>query len=125
MIDPHMSAFNTVSAALHAAFSTIYAYPEWSDAISNFPAVIMQEINNTETARSLSNNENAARIGFQFDIYSNAATGNLAQRQGILATIDASMRALGYSRDNANTDMPNIDNTIKRTMAIYSQTVPA
>lgn len=121
MIDPH----NAVFAAVDAALPSVIVAPEWVPSMSTFPAVIIQEINNTETARDLSNSENAARIGFQFDIYSNKATGNLAERQAILATIDATVRLLGYSRDNIDTNMSNIDGTIKRTMAIYSQVVPA
>lgn len=120
MIDTHDATYAAVSAALRSAFTTIYCYQEWKNTIATFPCMVMPEIDNSETARDLSNNENAANIGMQIDVYSNAETGNLNERQSIMSTVDTTMHSLGYHRTYYNTDMPNIDDTIKRTCARYA-----
>jgi hypothetical protein len=121
VIDPQSGVFSALAAALREAHTGISVYPEEVETLSKFPAVVMQEIGNYEpiTVRDLSNNENAAMVGFQTDIYSNKQTGKLKECQAIAATIDSALRSLGYSRTYYNMNMPNTSTQIKRGLVRY------
>lgn len=121
MIDPHIAALTAISTPLRAAYAGIVLYPEEVTTPAAFPCVTVQQIDNYETARSLSNTENAAVIELQLDLYSNKQTGNLTERQGMAAVIDTVLRALKYNRTFYNSNMPNIELTIKRSTMRYKK----
>ena len=119
MIDRFSTAFTAVATALHTAYSTMLVHWKAPASMTQFPAAILQQTDNYEIARDLSNVENAAVIGLQVDIYSNLDTGNLTQRQAIAAIIDTTLRGLKYHRTFYNTNMPNIEVTIERSTMRY------
>lgn len=123
MIDPHMAAFTAIAAAVRVSYSTVSVYPETMNAVTVFPCVMVQEIDNPEDekSRSMSNAENATRPVIQIDVFANTKTGNLAQRKAIGVIVDGVLRPLGWHRTYYNSNMPNEDANIKRLTARYSK----
>lgn len=122
MLDPHGAAFTAVATAVRTLLGStnVSIYPETMNAPALFPSVFVAEIDNPETARDLSNNENASAPMLQIDIFSTKTTGNLSERRSIASVVDTALRALGYSRTMYNPDAPNISDTIKRTTMRYT-----
>ena len=123
MLNPLIAIHTAVAAAIHTPYPAAMVYPESVSSPAAFPCVTILEIDNAETARSLSNTENAANVAFQIDVYSNKAVGNTTERLAIAAIVDTAMRTMGYHRTMINTESPNIDITIKRLTARYAALV--
>lgn len=122
MLDPHTAAFTAIATAVRALLGStaVSVYPETMANPALFPSVFVAEIDNPETARDLSNGENATAPMLQIDVFSNKTSGNLTERKSIASTIDTTLRNLGYNRVMYNSNMPNIDETIKRTTMRYT-----
>lgn len=125
MVDIESKVFSTVSTALRTAYSGIFVSGEYIDAPGSFPAVTLTESSNTviRNRRTAQRIENGANVMYEANVFSNKKGGKKAQAREIMATLDAEMASLGFTRTFMN-PIPNInDATIYRLVARYEAAV--
>jgi len=124
MIDIESSVFNTVANALRSSYNGISVYGEYVESPSSFPSVSLVEDDNSEVVgnRTLARMpETACSLMYTANVYSNLKTGKKAQAKSIMDTIDAKMHEMGFTR-TMRSQLPNVDRTIYRVTARYTQT---
>lgn len=97
---------------------------EYVDAPAKFPAVTIEEVNNSvyQKMRTL-HIENAASVLYEVNIFSNKVGYKKAEAQGIISFIDDILSSLGFTRTMCN-PLPNLaDATIYRLTARYEAVV--
>lgn len=124
MIDIESDVYDYAENALKAAHSSVYVSGEYVPAPPEFPAVSIVEMDNRvyERARTL-NIENAARVTFECNVYSNKAANKKSEAKAIAATLDDAFAAIGFTRTFKN-PVPNMnDATIYRIVLRYEAIV--
>lgn len=120
MIDIENKIFNDIATAVQAQFAGAVVYSEAIDVPSGFPCVSMEEISNIVYKKSSDSSalENHARIGYEFNIYTNLESGKKTQAKQIRDIIDNTMSNYNFTRLMSQ-PMPNIDRTIFRIVVRY------
>lgn len=125
MIDVEIDVFNKVYNAILAEYPSAYITGEYVRMPESFPHVSLIEMSNTvyERASALSKIENAVRVMYEANIYSNLVTGKKSQCKAILAILDSEMEDMGFIRTQAQ-PTPNLeDATIYRIVARYERII--
>lgn len=99
---------------------TIFVSGEYTPSPASFPAVTIEETNNSVYQRMRTTNiENAASVLYEVNVYSNKVGYKKAEAQEIMSFIDDIMSGLGFTRTMCN-PLPNLaDATIYRLTARY------
>ena len=121
MIDHESEIFQACADAFRAEYPNGYIAMEYVSKPPKFPAVFMEEMDNTVDERALDNGtiENAANVMYQIDVYSNMSKGRKAQAKAIMALLDKVMADRRFVRFYLN-PVPNlIDATVYRITARY------
>lgn len=124
MIDIENDVINTVSKALHAAYSKILVVGEYVQTPAEIPCVSIVEIDNriVENMRTLTI-ENAASVTFEVNVYSNKVAGNKEEAKAITASVDSEFEKMGFTRTMKN-QVANLNNSkIYRIVCRYSAIV--
>lgn len=128
MIDIENSIVDRVRTALLTDFpnksiAVLNATPE---AIAKFPAVCINELENTTYSRNrdLTSEESFADIVYQVDIFVNDGSGAKTLAKQIGASVDKVLYGLRFSR-TMFTQLPNTDRTIIRYTGRYRAVVSA
>lgn len=124
MIDIENEVFNYVANALRAEFPGISVYGEIVETPSSFPSVSLVEDDNSEIATNKTLGrlpETACNLMYTANVYSNLKTGKKAQAKAIMDVIDTWMHHMGFER-TMRSQLPNLDRTIYRITARYTQT---
>lgn len=124
MIDIENSVFNYVANALRAEFPGISVYGEEVESPSSFPSVSLVEDDNSEVEdnKTLARMpETACNLMYTANVYSNLKSGKKTQAKAIMDVVDGCMHDMGFLRTMRN-QLPNIDRTIYRVTARYTQT---
>ena len=124
MIDIDNDVYDYVEKTLKAAYSNIHVSGEYVAAPPEFPSVSIVETDNSvyERMRTL-RIENAARVMYEVNIYSNKAANKKSEAKAIAATIDDALSAIGFTRTFRN-PVPNMnDSTIYRIVCRYEAIV--
>lgn len=102
----------------------IFVSGEYVDAPAKFPAVTIEEVNNSVYQRMRTLNiENAASVLYEVNVFSNKIGYKKAEAQEIMSFIDEIMSGLGFTRTMCN-PLPNLaDATIYRLTARYEAVV--
>lgn len=124
MIDIENDVFDTVAAALRTAHAGIFVAGEFVDSPARFPAVTIVESDNRVFERMRTRKiENAVRVMYEVQIYSNKASGKKAEAKEIADTADRVFESLGFTRTMRN-QVANIkDATIYRIVCRYEAIV--
>lgn len=125
MIDIEIELFNLLATALRAKYSPIAIYGEQVKTPATFPCVIIEEKDNSMYAQTQDSGdlENHVQVMYEIGVYSNKQTGKKSQCKEIMATIDAEMKELGFTRISIN-PVPNLESaTIYRLIARYRAVV--
>lgn len=124
MIDCESDVFDTVAAALRAAHAGIFVAGEFVDAPARFPAVTIVEADNRVFERMRTRKiENAVRVMYEVQIYSNKASGKKAEAKAIAATADNAFATLGFTR-TMRSQVANLkDATIYRIVCRYEAVI--
>ena len=120
MIDLENDIFTAVATALRTAHSGIFVTGEYVPVPPKFPAVSIVEADNrvVEGLRTL-NIENAARVMYECNVYSNKANGKKSEAKAIANTLDTAFASIGFTRTLKN-QVPNFnDATIYRIVCRY------
>lgn len=126
MISPENTVFTLISTALRERFEEIYVAGEYVSQPPQFPAVFIEEANNTTDRRTLDSGytEQFANLTYTVDVFSNRARGKKAECRAIANFIDnIFVNQLRHRRVNL-IPAPNLnDSTIYRMRGTYESTV--
>lgn len=120
MIDLESDIYDYVSKALLNAHSNVHVSGEYEPTISEFPAVTITESDNRVVERMRTTNiENAARVMYETNVYSNKVAGRKSEAKAIANTLDGIFAGINFTR-TVRTVVPNMnDATIYRIVCRY------
>lgn len=124
MIDIENDVFNEVATALRSAHAGVWVAGEFVDSPAKFPAVTIVESDNRIFERMRTRRiENAVRVMYEVQIYSNKASGKKAEAKAIADTADGVFARLGFTR-TMRSQVANLkDATIYRIVCRYEAIV--
>lgn len=113
-----------VATPLREKFPGIWVSGEYVDAPAKFPAVTIEEVNNSVYQKMRTVHiENAASVLYEVNIYSNKIGYKKSEAQEIMSFIDNILAGLGFTRTMCN-PLPNLaDATIYRLTARYEAVI--
>lgn len=124
MMNIENEVFNTVANALRAVYGdNIMVSGEYNETPSAFPFVTLIEDDNYEVAETRILGrlpETASSLMYTANVYSNLKSGRKAQAKSIMDIVDEQMHKLGFQRTMRD-QLPNVDRTIYRVTARYTQ----
>ena len=121
MIDVEAQIYSPLATLLRSTHSGISVSGEYVKAPSEFPFVSIVEADNYMSAANLStaDTEQFATLMYEVNVYSNKNTGKKSECKAIMATVDAFMYGLNFTRLSLS-PVPNMDNaSIYRMTARY------
>lgn len=125
MIDAEATIFSTLVERIHAK------YP-WADQVTflndyiirpeEFPTVTFTEEDNRTEIRfhDTSHEENAARLTYQVDVWSNAGHERKTEARFIMKAIDDELLEMGFRRTYLNNQPEIQDNSVYRCIGRYT-----
>lgn len=124
MIDIENDVINMVAVAVRNFNTTVLVTSEHEPAQLSMPAVTVMEIDNTIVQRMRTTKiENADRVVYQINVYSDKANGRKAEAKSLMALVDNAMLNAGFTRIMMN-QIPNlVDSRVYRIVARYSAVV--
>ncbi len=125
MIDVQNEIFTGLAEHLRDKYSKIHITPEYSDKVSAFPNVLIEEKDNRDFIQSQTsyNLENHAVLMYEISIYSNLDKGRVAQCRAIAQDVDSFMKDLGFTRIMMQ-GISNLDDTkVYRMVARYKAVI--
>lgn len=124
MIDIENDVFDAVAAELRDKHAGIVVSGEYIDNPAKFPVVTIVENNNRVFERMRTRKiENAVRVMYEVQIYSNKASGKKAEAKAIADTADGEFAKLGFTR-TMRSQVANLkDATIYRIVCRYEAVV--
>lgn len=124
MIDVENDVFDTVAAELRSKHAGIFVAGEFVDSPAKFPAVTIVEADNRIFERMRTRRiENAVRVMYEVQIFSNKASGKKDEAKSIANTADGAFASLGFTR-TMRSQVANLKNaTIYRIVCRYEAVV--
>lgn len=124
MIDIESDVFDTVATELRSQHAGISVSGQFVDTPAKFPAVTIVEADNRVFDRMRTRRiENAARVMYEVQIFSNKASGKKAEAKEIANTADGVFANLGFTR-TMRSQVANLkDATIYRIVCRYEAVV--
>lgn len=125
MIDIENQVFNRVATRVREQFPDIFMVGEYVSSPPSLPAASGMEMDNSirEDTIDSGSNENHANVMYEWNGFSNKATGKKSECKKIMALIDEEMLAMGFVRVTL-TPVPNeYDATIYRMVSRYRAAV--
>lgn len=124
MIDIEADVFDTVAAELRSQYAGIFVAGEFVDSPATFPAVTIVESDNRIFEQMRTRKiENAVRVMYEVQIYSNKASGKKAEAKAIADTADGVFESLGFTRTMRGQVANLKDATIYRIVCRYEAIV--
>ena len=117
--------FTKVATALRSEFPDIYVSGEYVSQPPPFPAVFIQEMENSvnRATRDTGGIENFADVMYQVDVYTNRTKLRKSQAKDIMDIVDGEFAKMGFTRSFLN-PVPNMDDaTIYRLTGRWVATV--
>lgn len=124
MIDVENDVFDTVATELRSKHAGIFVAGEFVDSPAKFPAVTIVEADNRIFEQMRTRRiENAVRVMYEVQIFSNKASGKKAEAKSIADTADGVFASLGFTR-TMRSQVANLkDATIYRIVCRYEAVV--
>lgn len=125
MINAEFDIYDTVSDALRDMYGkNIFISGETVSVPSKFPAATIVEMSNTVYSKMTTTTiENAARLLFQVDVYSNLVGYKKSQAKEIMSVIDDAFASMNFTRTMLNPVQNLEDATIYRLTARYEAVI--
>lgn len=125
MIDVESKVFQACANAFRAEYPNGFIAGEYVSQPSQFPAVMVVEMDNAVDQRAVDNGniENAVTVMYQVDVYSNLNKGKKAQAKAIIALIDEVLTQYRFVRTFCNPIQNMNDATIYRMTARYRRRI--
>lgn len=124
MVDIESDVFDTVATELRSQHAGVWVTGEFVNSPAKFPAVTIVESDNRIFERMRTRRiENAVRVMYEVQIYSNKASGKKAEAKAIADTADGVFAMLGFTR-TMRSQVANLkDATIYRIVCRYEAVV--
>lgn len=124
MLEIENDVFDTVATELRSQHAGIFVSGEFVDTPAKFPAVTIVEADNRIFERMRTRRiENAVRVMYEVQIFSNKASGKKAEAKEIANTADGVFANLGFTR-TMRSQVANLkDATIYRIVCRYEAVV--
>lgn len=124
MLDIENDVFDTVAAELRSQHAGISVSGQFVDTPASFPTVTIVEADNRIFERMRTRRiENAVRVMYEVQIFSNKASGKKAEAKEIANTADGVFASLGFTR-TMRSQVANLkDATIYRIVCRYEAVV--
>lgn len=120
MIDIESILFSDIADDLRAQYPGIFVAGEATASPASFPAVTIVEADNSVYQRMRTTRiENAVRLMYEVNIYSNKIGYKKSEAKEILETIDGEFSRLGFTRTACNPVSNLQDASIYRILARY------
>lgn len=122
MIDIENELYTKIAVALRAEFDPISVFGEMVKAPATFPAVMIEEKDNSiyQRTQDSGNIENHAVLMYEVNVYSNKQSGKKTECKNIFKIIDREFAELGFTR-TLKEPIPNMeDATIFRMVGRYT-----
>lgn len=120
MIDAENQIFSIVAGTLRSEFPGIFVSGEFTALPAKFPAVTIEESDNTVVQRMRTTNiENAVNVMYEVNIYTNTVGNKKSEAKRIFKTVDTEFDKLGFERILCNPISNLSDATIYRIVARY------
>lgn len=124
MIDIESTLFSDIADDLRRQYPGIFVAGETTATPSKFPAVTIVEADNAVYQRMRTTQiENAVRLMYEVNIYSNKIGYKKSEAKDILETIDGEFSRLGFTRTACNPISNLQDASIYRILARYEAIV--
>lgn len=124
MIDIESTLFSDIADDLRRQYPGIFVAGETTATPSKFPAVTIVEADNAVYQRMRTTRiENAVRLMYEVNIYSNKIGYKKSEAKDILGTIDGEFSRLGFTRTACNPISNLQDASIYRILARYEAIV--
>lgn len=124
MVDIESDVFDTVATELRSQHAGIWVAGEFVDTPARFPAVTIVEADNRIFERMRTRTiENAVRVMYEVQIFSNKASGKKEEAKEIADTADEVFASRGFTR-TMRSQVANLkDATIYRIVCRYEAIV--
>lgn len=122
LIDIETPVYARVAGALRDKYGTSGIFPssEYVDSPARFPAVTILEADNRVYGKmSTTNIENAAKLLYEVNVFSNLVGYGKSQAQEIMNIVDREMEAMGFTRMACGPVSNLMDPKICRMFARY------
>lgn len=120
MIDIENFVYDRIASQLEAEYIGIYCTSSYDPNPASFPAVSIVEIDNSVLGKQISSNiENAAKLTYEVNVYSNVGAYRKRQAKQIAGTVDEIFESLGFIRTMSNPIQNLQDSSIYRIVARY------
>jgi len=111
MIDLENDLYDYISRELLAVHPNLAVSDQYESTLAELPAVTITEADNRVVERMRTDNiENAVRVMYECNVYSNRAAGRKSQAKQIADTLDGIMLSIGFTR-TVRTSVPNAPDT--------------
>ncbi len=122
MVDVENEIFGRISAVLRAKYDPIFVYGEYIRSPAVFPAVMIEEKDNSAYARTQDSGdlENHVSVMYEVNVYSNKKSGKKSECKAILAVIDSEFQKFGFTRTAKESIFNLEDATVYRMVGRYS-----
>lgn len=121
MIDIENELYTQIATSLRAEFTPISVFGEMVKAPAVFPAVMIEEKDNSiyQRTQDSGNIENHADLMYEVNVYSNKTSGKKTECKNIFKVIDREFASLGFTR-TLKEPIPDMDDaTIYRMVGRY------
>lgn len=124
MIDVYNYIFTQIYNGVRAEYPSATVSEGYPPVLDNFPAVLVNELENTTLEYSQDNElkEHHARITFDIDVFANDVQGKKAVATKMANLVDSLMQNLKFTR-TMKSPTPNIDDSIYRIKLRYTAIV--
>ena len=125
MVDIETDIYELVSDAVLALYSDAFTSSVYTTAPAQFPACSVMQVSNLTDTFTLDSSatENASKVVFRVDSYSNLRTGARSQAKKIAQAADEVMLSHGFKRTYYTQDYNPADSTVYTISARYSAIV--
>lgn len=123
MIDIFNEVFTEVATPLRAKFRSIRVTGEYVQTPVSYPAVALDEIDNTETSTDSSGRERYNRVRYRVQVFSNKTSGKRAEARSIQNEVDKVFKSMGFKRASYSTTPDIINNTVYCITTVFSAIV--
>lgn len=123
MIDIFNEVFTRIAGQVRSEIDGISVSGEYVATPKSFPALAVDEIDNTIVESDSSGRERYNRIRYRTQVFSNKQGGKHAEARKIQSVVDKAFYELGFRRTSYSPTPDVIDNTVYCITAVYSAVI--
>ena len=125
MLDFYNQIYTHIATATKTAHSSVKVTGEYTRSPALFPCVTCEEIANTDIQELFDSSraEKFARLTYRIQVFSNSINGKKTEARAIFATVDNSIKELGFHRATYTTTPDLYESTMYCITATYEAVI--